>query len=42
MGEVLVTFNGRAKEGPLTRTVTITSDGTPGTIELVIDGTVVP
>jgi hypothetical protein len=42
MGEVLVTFNGRAKEGPLTRTVTITTDGTPGTIELVIDGTVVP
>ncbi len=42
MGEVLVTFNGRAKEGPLTRTVTITTDGTPGIIELVIDGTVVP
>jgi hypothetical protein len=42
MGEVTVTFNGRAPEGLLTRTVTITTDGAPGTIELVIDGAVVP
>jgi hypothetical protein len=42
MGEVTVTFNGRAPEGPLTRTVTITTDGAPGIIELVIVGAVVP
>lgn len=42
MGEVTVTFNGRAPEGPLTRTVAMTTDGMPGIIELVINGAVVP
>jgi hypothetical protein len=42
MADVEVIFNGRAPEGPLRRTVVIDTDGTPATIELVIEGTVVP
>lgn len=42
LAEVEVIFNGRAPEGPLRRTVVINTDGTPATIELVIEGTVVP
>lgn len=39
---VVVHFNGRAPEGPLLRTVTVRTNGQPGLVELVIDGTVVP
>jgi hypothetical protein len=42
LADVEVIFNGRAPEGPLRRTVVIDTDGTPATIELVIEGTVVP
>lgn len=37
-----VVFSGRAPEGPLRRTVTIETDGTPSRFVLTIDGTVVP
>jgi tetratricopeptide (TPR) repeat protein len=39
---VQVHFNGRAPEGPLDRTVTIRTNGTPERIDLTITGTVVP
>ncbi len=39
---VHVVFNGRAPEGPLERTVTIRTNGSPERIELTIRGTVVP
>lgn len=37
-----VVFNGHAPDGPLRRTVGITTDGMPRRIELVIEGQVVP
>ncbi len=37
-----VVFNGHAPDGPLRRTVGITTDGMPQRIELVIEGQVVP
>jgi tetratricopeptide (TPR) repeat protein len=39
---VVVHFNGRAPEGPLERTVTIRTNGTPERIELTIEGEIVP
>ena len=39
---VVVVFNGRAPLGPLERTVTVRTNGTPERIELVIEGEVVP
>jgi len=39
---VVVHFNGRAPEGPLDRTVTIRTNGTPERIELTIEGEIVP
>lgn len=43
-GQVPVTvhFSGRAADGPLVREVTVLTDGTPGQVVLVIEGTVVP
>ncbi len=37
-GPVIVRFNGRAPEGPLQRGVTITTDGDPATLRLIITG----
>ena len=39
---VTVHFSGRAPDGPLVREVKVLTDGTPGQIVLVIEGTVVP
>lgn len=39
---VVIHFNGRAPEGPLDRTVTIRTNGTPERIELTIEGEIVP
>ncbi len=42
VAEIEAIFNGRAPLGPLTRGVTITTDGEPATLRLVITGTVTP
>ena len=42
IAEITAVFNGRAPVGPLSRGVTITTDGEPSTLRLVITGTVVP
>lgn len=42
IAEITAIFNGRAPLGPLSRGVTITTDGEPATLRLVITGTVTP
>lgn len=42
IAEITAVFNGRAPLGPLSRGVTITTDGEPATLRLVITGTVTP
>ena len=42
IGEITAAFNGRAPLGPLSRGVTITTDGEPATLRLVITATVEP
>ena len=42
IGEIEAVFNGRAPLGALSRGVTITTDGEPATLRLVITGTVTP
>ena len=42
IAEITAVFNGRAPLGPLSRGVTITMDGEPATLRLVITGTVTP
>jgi hypothetical protein len=39
---VSIHFSGRAPLGSLKRTVTITTDGVPSKVELIILGTVIP
>lgn len=41
VGEVTVRFNGHAPDGPLERGVTITTDGEPSTLRLIITGVVI-
>jgi hypothetical protein len=40
--DLVIDFSGRAPQGPLSRHVRITTDGTPQRVELTITGTVVP
>lgn len=40
--DVIVHFNGRAPVGDLKRTVTITTNGEPRTLSLIIHGTIIP
>ncbi len=40
-GEVFVRFNGRAPDGPLERGVTITTDGEPSTLRLIITAVII-
>jgi tetratricopeptide (TPR) repeat protein len=42
IAEITAVFNGRAPLGPLSRGVTITTDGEPATLRLIITGTVTP
>lgn len=40
--DLAVDFSGRAPQGPLSRHIRIRTDGSPGMVELIITGTVIP
>jgi hypothetical protein len=41
-GVVKISYSGRSRPGPLQRTITFTTNGTPSQLELQIEGTVLP